>query len=114
MQVVARAGPMSRSFVDDLDAVMVGSSLRAIVLNRETVNVPSPGGIGSNANGYIDMIGAGETLGEDISAIERQHDMKPALCLGIESTAGIGDRGAELEGTLCTVNGRGIAIEAVD
>ena len=57
VRVVAKAGPVSR--VSAKRAMVVRSSLGAIVLDRKAVDIPSAARIRSYANGEIEMIAAG-------------------------------------------------------
>src|SRR5690348_11487029 len=60
------------------------------------------------------MIGAGETLGVDVGAIEGKDNMEPALSLGVEETARVGDRGAKLVWIRAAIDGRRVTIETVE
>ena len=95
-------------------AVVIRSSLSAVVLNRKAIDVPSAGWVGSDADGNVQVIGAGETLGKDIGTIQREHDMEPALGLGIEEATWIGNGGAKLCWVLCSADGGVVAVEAVE
>src|SRR6266850_5968307 len=112
MRIVAEARSVRR--VSTEGAVVVRSSLGSVVLHREAVDVPKAGWISSRADSDVQVIGAGKTLREDICAIQRQHDMEPALRLRVEEAARIGNRWPELKRILCSIDGWSITIKAVE
>jgi hypothetical protein len=91
-------------------AVVIGRALRAVVLHRQRIDGPRSGRIGGVAHGEIKVVRAGERRGR-ADAIERQHEVKPALRVGIEETRRIGDVGPTCAGR--AIDRRGVTIERI-
>src|SRR5215469_11483957 len=91
-------------------AMMVGSALGAIILDRKMINNPRSERARSCAARDVNVVVAIERRGR-ANAIESQRDMEPALGVAIEITTGIGDLRSVQAGS--AINGGRIAIERI-
>ena len=90
---------------------MVRGALSSIVLDRDAVQPPSIGRFTAIADGQVKMVGSQQRAGARVD-VERQNDMEPALRVGVEVAARIGDERPLLTGR--PIDLRRIAIEAVE
>jgi len=94
-------------------AVMVRSPLGSAVLHWNAVDVPCVKRIGGHADSSVEVVGTRQSLSKIVDAIERQHYVKPALCVPVEKTAGIREFGTEFQRSFCSVDCRNVTAKAV-
>src|SRR3954466_1132910 len=105
VRVIAEAGTAR--------AAVVRGSFAAVVLHRQREHRPGARGVGSVADGDVEMVAAAQVLGSRRRAVEREHDVEEALRVLVEEADRIGNGRTELERALRAIDSGRISVETV-